>query len=99
MCACHGGGNDSKINLCYEMNMNMTILDLFNKRLDASLQNTIKIPFFYFILIFSVFVIVLFPLYVKGNGAKPLPWILTALVLGIMLFLLYIIYITGGFHG
>ena len=81
------------------MNMNMTILDLFNKRLDASLQNTIKIPFFYFILIFSVFVIVLFPLYVKGNGAKPLPWILTALVLGIMLFLLYIIYITGGFHG
>ena len=78
--------------------MNMTILDLFNKRLDASLENTIKIPFFYFILIFSFLVIVLFPVYVKGNGAKPLSWILNALIFGIMLFLLYIIYITGGFN-
>ena len=98
MCAYHDGGNDRKMNLCYEKNMNITILDLFNTRLDASLHNAIKIPFFYFILIFSVFVIGLFPLYVKGNGAKPLPWILTALVLGSMVFLLYIIFITGGFN-
>ncbi len=78
--------------------MNITIIDIFNKRLAASLQNNAKIPIFYFILIFSVLVTVFFPFYIRGNAAKPLQWILTALLLCIILYLLYIIYSTGGFN-
>ncbi len=79
--------------------MNINIIDIFNKRLDAFLQNNMKIPFFYFILILSIVVIVLFPFYIlKGNRAKPLQWIFTSLFLGIMLYLVYVIYITGGFN-
>jgi RsiW-degrading membrane proteinase PrsW (M82 family) len=78
--------------------MNITIIDIFNKRLDVSLQSTAKIPIFYFIMVFSILTIVLFPFYIRGNGAKPLQWILTSLFLGIILYLFYIIYSTGGFN-
>ncbi len=79
--------------------MSINIIDIFNKRLDASLQNNMKIPFFYFILILSIVVIALFPFYIiKGNRTKALQWIFTSLFLGIMLYLVYVIYITGGFN-
>ncbi len=78
--------------------MNINIMHIVNARIDASLHNSIKIMAFYFMLIFSVLVIALFPLYVKGPQARTARWLLTSLTAGLILYLVYIIYVTGGFH-
>jgi len=61
-------------------------------------NNSIKIPFFYFILVFSVVIILLSPFYIRAGKAKPLNWMLTSLFVSIIISLIYVIYIMGGFN-
>ncbi len=78
--------------------MNLQLINLFNERVNAVLHNALKAPVFYFLLFFSVILILLFPFYVKNNGIK-LAWsVAVSAMLSIVSYLLYIIYVTGGFN-
>ncbi len=78
--------------------MGIKLINLFNNRLEASLHNAYKVHFFYFLLFFSAVLILLFPLSIKNNMVKPGNMLFTSIVLGIILYIIYIIYLAGGFN-
>ncbi len=78
--------------------MDIHIIQSLNTKIDASMHNSIKMLAVSFLPAFSVFVIALFPLYIRGTGARTARWLLTSLAAGIILYLMYIIYVSGGFR-
>lgn len=78
--------------------MNLQLINVFNERVDAVLHNALKAPVFYFLLFFSVILILLFPFYLKNNGIKLVRSVAVSMVLSIISYLIYIIYVTGGFN-
>lgn len=78
--------------------MIMNLIDLFDERLEASLHNTYKVHFFYFLLFFSISMLVLFPFSLKKSGTKINRMLAVSLVLGIVAYLVYTIYTAGGFN-
>lgn len=78
--------------------MNITLIDLLNKKLDVSMRGASKMPFLYFLFFFSVLIVLFFPFYIKGHGNRLIQLLVVSLFLGIIVYLVSIIYMTGGFN-
>ncbi|MCL4557627.1 MAG: hypothetical protein M1491_03195 [Deltaproteobacteria bacterium] len=72
--------------------------DILGQRLGTLVHSPEKMTFLYFLLFFSVFAVLLSPFYLRNGGTRVVRSLVVSLLLGIIVSLVYMIYVTGGFN-